>query len=162
MAREAVDMAIETLRTSGIGSGRESGSAEPDPLPGGEAHDMSPLRQPGLDLGLAPATVDHVLETFGTESAAVYNLCRDRRELMTPLHPDHPAVLAEVIHCVRRELVTTVDDVLTRRLHVRWETDDAGRMAVEAAATIMAREMGWDDETRQASVEAYCVTLPER
>jgi glycerol-3-phosphate dehydrogenase len=162
MAREAVDVVIEALRASGSRSGRQSDSAAPDPLPGGEAHDMSPLRQPGLDLGLAPATVDHLLETFGTEAAAVYNLCRDRRDLMTPLHPDHPAVLAEVVHCARRELVTTVDDVLTRRLHVRWETDDAGRTTVEAAAMVMAAEMGWDDETRQASVAAYRATLPER
>ena len=162
MAREAVDCVIEALRASGSRSGRKSDSLAPDPLPGGEAHDINPLRQPGLDLGLAPATVEHLLETFGSEAAAVYNLCRDRRDLMAPLHPNHPAVLAEVVHCVRREFVTTVDDVLTRRLHLRWETDDGARAAVAAAAGVMAGEMGWDDGTRQAAARAYVATLPDR
>ena len=67
-----------------------------------------------------------------------------------------------MVHCGRREFVTTVDDVLTRRLHLRWETDDGGRAAVEAAAAVMACEMGWDDATRQAAARAYSATLPDR
>lgn len=160
MVREAVDTVIGALRASGNRSGRESDSTVADPLPGGEAHDISPLRQPGLDLGLAPATVDHLLATFGTEAAAVYNLCRDRRNLMAPIHPDHPAVLAEVVHCVRREFVMTVDDVLSRRLHLRWETVDAGDAAVDAVAAAMAGEMGWDDDARRLAAQRYRATLP--
>lgn len=154
MARAVVDRTIESLRHLGWRSGIEA-TPDEEALPGGEARDFSPLREPGLELGLADSTVDHLLDTFGTEAAAVYNLCRDRRELMDPLHPDHPAILAEVVHIARREMVAEVEDVLARRLRLRWETGDAGCGAAAATARAMGGELGWDGERIRASAEAY-------
>jgi len=159
-ARETVDHVIGELRAQGIQRG-QSAPAPDEPLPGGEAHDFTPLRPPGVDIGLSESTIDHLLATFGTEVAAIYNLCRDHRHLMSQLHPDHPAVLAEVVHCARRELVVTVDDVLSRRLHVRWQTADAGRVAAEPTADALKTELGWTSEQCREATERYVGSLAE-
>lgn len=113
-------------------------------LPGGEAADLGPMRQTVLDLGLAADTADHLLRHYGTEAAAICNLGRHEPGLLARLHPEHPAIEAEVIHHARRELVATVDDVLTRRIHLRYETPDGGAAAAARVAALLGREFGWD------------------
>jgi glycerol-3-phosphate dehydrogenase len=65
---------------------------------------------------------------------------------MKPIHPDHPAMEAEVIQVLRRELAVKVDDVLTRRLHLTTETADQGLAAAAKVAELMGRELGWSPE----------------
>jgi len=108
-----------------------------------------------MDLGLAAATVDHVLRLFGTEAAAVYNLARVDQSWRRPIHPAHPAVVAEIVHCVRRELAETVADVLTRRLHLSYETADHAVAVSEKVATVMARELRWGPDRVAREVAAY-------
>ncbi len=153
VAREVVDLVAGTLGEPGQSSPTEA--VDDRILPGGEAHDYAPLQPPGLELGLPAATVDRLIALYGTESAAVYNLVRERRDLMTPLHPHHPAIGAEVVHCARREFVTTVEDVLSRRLHLRAETEDGGRQAAALVAVLMGSELGWDQERVRAEAASY-------
>ena len=101
------------------------------------------FRAEGLDLGLLPETVDHLLRLFGSETPAIYALCRERPDLGEPVHPGHPAIGAAVVQAVRRELALRVDDVLARRLHLTTETADRGEAAIESVAALMAAELGW-------------------
>ena len=87
------------------------------------------FRSPGLELGLSEATVDHLLSHFGAETPAIYKLCRERPELLERLHPEHPAIGAEVVFATEREFAMTVEDVLARRLHLTTETLDHGAAA---------------------------------
>jgi len=144
MAAELVDEVAGELA-------RREGRARPDraptdrePLPGGEAADLAPMRQTILELGLDEATADHLLRHYGTEAAAICNLARKDRSLLARLHPDHPAIEAEVVHHARRELATRVDDVLVRRIHLRYETADHGVLAAPRVAALLARELDWD------------------
>jgi len=126
-----------------------------EPLPGGEAMDLEPLGQPGLELGLDIPLVDHLVNRYGTECAAVFNLIQERRALLRPLSPDHPAIEAEVIHVTRRELAQRVEDVLVRRMHLYYETADQGRSAAARVATLMAEELGRDGAWIAAEVARY-------
>jgi glycerol-3-phosphate dehydrogenase len=124
-------------------------------LPGGEAGDLEEFRRSGMELGIPAETVEHVLSHFGTEAAAVFNLAREDRTLLEPLDPEHPAIRAEVIHSVRRELALTVEDMLVRRIHLYYEARDHGMAAAEPVAELMAKELGWPEEERNRQVEQY-------
>ena len=95
---------------------------------------------------------------YGTEAAAVCNLARADRSLLARLHPDHPAIEAEVIHHARRELAAEVDDVLTRRIHLRYETADHGARAAPRVAALLGRELEWG-ETEVAGALARWAAL---
>ena len=60
----------------------------------------------------------------------------------------HPAIEAEVVHAVRRELAQTVEDVLVRRFHLYYEHWTAGRLWPERVAELMGEELGWDPAPR--------------
>jgi glycerol-3-phosphate dehydrogenase len=162
MARELVDLAADQLHAA---SGRPRPPRAPtdtEPLPGGEVRDFAPLAAPGLELGIPARTVDHLLAHYGTEAAAVFNLVRERRELLRPLSPHHPAIEAEVIHVARRELAQRVEDVLMRRTHVYYEVPDHGAPAARRVAELLGEELGWDAERIAAEAEEYARAVSER
>jgi glycerol-3-phosphate dehydrogenase len=151
MAAEAVNAALRSLPFGGLAP-PSAAATDTEPLPGGEASIWEPFIQAGVDLGFPAATVEHLVRLYGTETAAVCNLALEDQTLRAPIHPEHPAVGAEVVHCVRRELAVRVADVLDRRLHLTVETADGGRKAAAQVADLMARELGWDAERREREI----------
>lgn len=155
MAAELVDRVTELLNEYDGRHRPPRPATDSEPLPGGEVLDLEPLGQPGLELGLFVETIDFVLRCHGTECAAVWNLVRERRELARPLCPGFPAIEAQVIHAVRRELAQRVDDVLVRRLHAWYEAPDHGLAAAARTAELMGEELEWDRARMDAEVERY-------
>jgi glycerol-3-phosphate dehydrogenase len=155
MAAEVVDRAARELRFKDGRSRPEAGRTDEEPLPGGEAADLTPFRERGLELGLSPESVAHLLRNYGTEAAGIYNLGAGERRLLRRLVPSHPAVEAEVVHAVRREMAQTVEDVMVRRIHIYYETDDRGMQAARRVAELMARERGWDEARVEAEAARY-------
>jgi glycerol-3-phosphate dehydrogenase len=144
MGEEMVDLVTRTLHHQDGRPRAPRAPTDTEVLPGGEVRDLEPLGQPGLELGIPIATVDHLLAHYGTECAAIYNLVRERRALLQPLSPEHPAIEAEVLHHARRELAQRVDDVLVRRVHLFYETADQGIGASRRVAELLGGELGWD------------------
>ena len=157
MAAELVDAVAAEMAQRDGRRRPEPADTDTESLPGGEAADLSPLRQATLDLGLGLSveTVDHLIAHYGTEAAAVCNLVRSDRRLLAPLHPAHPAIEAEVIHHVRRELAAEVDDVLVRRIHLFYETADHGAEAAPRVAALLGRELGWGDAEVAAALARW-------
>jgi glycerol-3-phosphate dehydrogenase len=155
MAAELVDQVSAEL-TRREGRPRPSrASTDTEPLPGGEAADLDPMRQTVLDLGLGAETADHLLLHYGTEAAAICNLGRQERGLLKRLHPDHPAIEAEVVHHARRELATRIEDVLIRRIHLHYETDDHGAQAAPRVAALLGQELDWDADRVRSELAAW-------
>ncbi len=155
MATQLVDEVTKQLRALDGRARAPHPPTDTEPLPGGEVQDLEPLGQPGLELGLPVDTIDHLLRTYGTECAAVFNLIRGRRELAARLVPDYPAVEAEVIHIVRRELALRVEDVLLRRIHLYYESADHGISAAKRVAELMGTELGWTGEQVIEEADRY-------
>ena len=155
MAAELVDMLCETLRKERGFPRLPPPGTDREPLPGGEVPDDAAFRQAGLELGLSMSSVVHLWRHFGTEMAAIFNLVREERALMTLLDPAHPAIEAEVLHIARRELPARVEDVMVRRLHLFYETADHGRAAAPRVTALLARELGWDPDTQAAELARY-------
>ena len=159
MAAEVVDLAMRELRHRDGRQRQGEARTDEDPLPGGEAADLSQFRDRGLDLGIPPASVDHLLRHYGTEAAGIFNLAGADRRLLRPLVEPHPAIEAEVIHAVRRELAQTVEDVLVRRFHLYYEHPDHGASVAHRVAELMSEELGWDPPRIQEEAERYLVVV---
>ncbi len=155
MAKEVVDRAVRELRfREGRPRATEAGTDE-EPLPGGETDDFAEFRARGLELGVVPESVEHLIRHYGTEAAGIYNLGAADRRLLRRLIPPHPAIEAEVLHAVRRELAQTVEDVMVRRLHLYFEHAERGVAAATRVAELMGRERGWDDARIAAEAARY-------
>lgn len=155
MAEQMVDtVAAELKKNFGRAAAGRCRTAV-EPLPGGEARDLATFQRAGIELGLSEPSVQHLLSHYGTEVAAIYNLAREDRELLQPLHAGHPAIRAEIVHVCRRELAQTLEDVLVRRIHIYYETDDHGLAVAGEVAALMARELEWSEDEKRRRIERY-------
>jgi glycerol-3-phosphate dehydrogenase len=155
MAAEVVDQAMRELRHRDGRPRHADARTDDEPLPGGETADLSQFRERGLELGLPAASVDHLLRHYGTEAAGIFNLGGADRRLFRQLLPPHPALEAEVVHAVRRELAQTVEDVLVRRFHLYYEHPEHGVQAARRVAELMGEELGWDSPRLEEEVDRY-------
>jgi glycerol-3-phosphate dehydrogenase len=155
LAAQVVDQAMRELRHRDGRSRRAEARTDEEPLPGGEAADLSQFRERGLELGIPAASVDHLLRHYGTEAAGIFNLGGADRRLLRQLLPPHPAIEAEVVHAVRRELAQTVEDVLVRRFHLYYEHPEQGVPAARRVAQLMGDELGWDNSRIEEEARRY-------
>ena len=162
MAAQLVDRVVQELRAL---DGRPRPGRAPtdvEPLPGGEAADLGPLRAAAIDAGLPAPTAEHLVARYGTEAQAILNLVAGDRRLGERLHTEHPAIAAQVVHAAKRELARTVADVLVRRIHLRYETTDGGASAAATAARLLGEVLGWDRERVAREAERYVNGVKER
>jgi glycerol-3-phosphate dehydrogenase len=155
MAKEVVDRAVRELR---LREGRPrvtDADTEGEPLPGGETDDFTEFKARGLEIGVVPESVEHLIRHYGTEAAGIYNLGAADRRLLRRLVPPHPAIEAEVLHAVRREMAQNVEDVMVRRTHLFYEHPERGLPAARRVAELMGGELGWDDERIALEAERY-------
>ncbi|NOT09236.1 MAG: glycerol-3-phosphate dehydrogenase/oxidase [Gemmatimonadales bacterium] len=138
MAEELVDGVIRSLGYHF--HGRPVGNSRTDPLPGGDAANVEGMRPAGIELGLSDATVTYLLRNYGSETPAIYRSCREKSELMHRIHPEHPAIGAQVRFASEREFAITIEDVLERRLHLHLETKDRGERARPVIARLLASD----------------------
>ncbi len=155
MAKEVVDRAVRELRLREGRRRTTDADTDEEPLPGGETDDFTEFKARGLELGVVPESVEHLIRHYGTEAAGIYNLGAADRRLLRRLVPPHPAIEAEVLHAVRRELARTVEDVMVRRTHLYYEHPERGIPAARRVAELMGQELGWDDEQLEAEAERY-------
>ncbi len=116
---------------------------------------MKTLGERGARLGLLPATVAHLGASYGTLAHEVLDLVEGDVALALPLDVELPAIMAEVVYAARAEQALTLADALERRVRLGLEAGDHGVGIAPAAATWMARELGWSVTEQQAQMIAY-------
>jgi glycerol-3-phosphate dehydrogenase len=121
---------------------------------------------------MAEDTVDEVLDRLGRRAR-----CRTKRlrlfghdgrrqrdidsligtepELGEPLVPGLPYTRADAVYAARHEMVTTLDDVLSRRTRALLFDREASRRAAPAVAALIAPILGWNDERIAREVAAF-------
>ena len=117
MAAELVEAVAAKLHAM---DGRRVPAARTDrePLPGGEIADLEQLvRELGKER-VPERVARHLVDTYGSESAAVANLAAREPALGRPLLDGWPMLQAEVPYQARREMALSVADVLIRRTHL--------------------------------------------
>jgi glycerol-3-phosphate dehydrogenase len=89
-------------------------------------------------------TVEHLMQSYGGNYAAVLEPTRRREELKRALIEGLPHIEAEVIYAVRHEMAATVDDFLSRRTRLSLLVRDGGASCVARVAQLMTEEFHVD------------------
>jgi glycerol-3-phosphate dehydrogenase len=152
MAADVVDRAARRL-----GGGIRSSRTDQLPLLGADGY--AAAWRDRLDLarrhGVPAGVVEHLLERYGTLTAHLLGMIAADPLLATPL-PGAPEYLAaEVAYAAAAEGALHLDDVLTRRTRISFETPHRGTESAEQAAEVMGRVLGWDAAVRAREVEHY-------
>jgi glycerol-3-phosphate dehydrogenase len=110
-------------------------------------------------VGLDADSMAHLATRYGGEAPVVIDLVRHDPSLGSPIIDGLPYLAAEVVHAVRHEMATTLDDVLSRRTRARLQLRDASADAAGAVADLMGAELGWDTDHRDAEVASYLASV---
>lgn len=152
MARDAVDEAARGTTWAGRRS-----RTQDVPLVGAVGYEQAraDLSATACAHGLDGQQVEHLLRRYGALTADLDALLEARPDLAGRIGGAGDYVRAEVVLAVTAEGAMHIDDVMTRRTHIAVETPDRGIASVEEVAGLMAAELGWSDEQRDAEVTHY-------
>ncbi|MET7876749.1 glycerol-3-phosphate dehydrogenase/oxidase [Micromonospora profundi] len=155
MASDVVDRAVRRL-----GGGRASRTADL-PLLGADGYpalwrDRADLaRRHGVPVGV----LEHLLERYGSLTLDLLAMIDADPLLASPLAGAPEYLAAEVVYAARAEGALHLEDVLTRRTRISFETSHRGLESAEHAAELMGGVLGWDAATRAREVEHYRVRV---
>jgi glycerol-3-phosphate dehydrogenase len=156
MAEQTVDAVQQ-----GLGVPRTPCQTSNHPLAGSADYTPDFWEKLAAGYSLAPETARHLAGKFGTASTAVLELCRRSPELALPLAEGFGALQAEVVYSVRHEMAVSLEDVLARRIGLQWYGWKEAVAAAPTAASLMARELGWQDSEKRAAVESYTARISQ-
>ena len=94
-------------------------------------------------------------DTYGMRALDVARLAAGHPTLAEPIVPGRPEVMAQVDWAVRMELANEVSDVLMRRTQLFFRDSDQGLGGVERVGAYMAEVLGWSQDRREQSQQAY-------
>ena len=104
--------------------------------------------------GLPSKSAARLLKIYGTRAAEVCLLAAEHAELRAPFDEETGSIGAEVVFSFEYELAETLADCLMRRTLVGLDSS-AGTDAVERAAQIARKFLGWDERRAAREVEDY-------
>ncbi|WP_319593477.1 glycerol-3-phosphate dehydrogenase C-terminal domain-containing protein, partial [Georgenia thermotolerans] len=151
MAQDAVDFALGE-RARSLPSITAS-----TPLVGAEGLKAATRRRAAIarDRGWTAARVDHLLGRYGSEIATLLEMIDADPDLGRPLEHADAYLRAEVAFAVTHEGALHLEDILTHRVRLDYETRDRGAAAADEIADIAAPLLGWDATTRADEVDSY-------
>src|SRR5947209_2115788 len=150
LAEEAVDLVLKQL-----GKPPAPCTTAARPLPGAAAADFTRLREAFKSQSpLPPKCSERLLKVYGTRAAEVLRLALSDAVLREPISDETGSVAAEVVFAFQSEMAETLVDCLMRRTMTGLNSR-TGLDAVEAAARLAQKFLGWDDERAAREVEGY-------
>jgi glycerol-3-phosphate dehydrogenase len=150
IAERIVDRAASIL---GRGAGRSP--TRDTPLPGARPIEIEDPGGAARVFAALPADLREAMTArYGTRAIVAANLMRQSPALAQPLAARCPVAAAEVVYAVRYEMAVSVADFIRRRTALSWRHPRCAGAAAEAAARLMAGELGWDRAREQAEVDA--------
>lgn len=155
MAADTVDEVIESVLSRQMDTSRFGSSTTKKMKIRGAAGYQSLDGARKVYPDVPSATVNHLKERYGGESRVMMAAIQADPTLGEPLVDGLPYVRAEAIFAVRNEMANSVDDVLARRTRARIYSRDDSAAAAESVGALIAGELGWSDEQREASVAEY-------
>ncbi|HWS88653.1 MAG TPA: glycerol-3-phosphate dehydrogenase [Pyrinomonadaceae bacterium] len=150
LAEEAVGLIFRTLgrnpppcRTADV------------PLPGAAVEKFDAFRRDfGARSTLPPRSTARLLKVYGVRAAEVLRLAQKDEELSRVISEETGTIGAEVVYAFQEEMAETLADCLLRRtmagLNARLGLD-----ALEHAAHVARKFLGWDEGRASGEVEAY-------
>ncbi len=156
VAKTVVDRVVDALRAAGDRRRFQRSRTGEVPLPGGAVPPATLAAALSRDgHGVAPAVIDHLAGRYGSRLDEVLGLVARDQRLGEPIVAGLPDPRAEVVEAVEREWALTLEDVMRRRTQVALRDASAGAAAADDVAALMARPLGWDEETSRAAARGY-------
>lgn len=148
MAKHLVDAAVSAM---GKKPARHSAAAS-TPISGGA--DSSGVAASATRAGV-PAELGALwLARYGSNAAKLMQLWEwdeSNREVIGP----RGLSKAELVHAVRQEMATTLEDLMVRRTSIFFWDPEGGLATIDRIADEMASLLGWSDERRADEVANY-------
>jgi glycerol-3-phosphate dehydrogenase len=139
MARDTVDVVTRSL------GARARCRTKRMALLGAEGFQSLPAEHPDA----------HLARRYGSEAAEVKALIALDPSLAEPLVPGLRYLRAEAVHAARREMATTVVDVLARRTRAHLHDRAACLAAAPDVAALLGRELGWSAAEVARQIDDY-------
>lgn len=156
MGKDAVDAVVEQLV---LDTGREIGPSVTEALPLLGARDFNDvwMRRERLArrTGISVAHVELMLRRYGSEIETLVDLIEHEPTLSEPLPGAREHLAVEAVFSATHESVRHLEDVLTRRTRISFESADRGVAAAPVIAELIAPILGWDARRRDAEVASY-------
>jgi glycerol-3-phosphate dehydrogenase len=152
MAADVVDRAVRRL-------GGPARASRTDQLPLLGADGFASAWRDRQDIarrhGVTAGVVEHLLERYGTLTVHLLAMIAADPTLATPLVGAPEYLAAEIAYAAQAEGALHLDDVLTRRTRISFETAHRGSESARHAAQVMGDALGWDGAVRAREVEHY-------
>lgn len=164
MCEEVVDKSIQLLKMKGaLRDGvSKKGRTEDAPLPGAvgwpandDVNAVAAKIREASGNRLEEDTALLLANTYGMRGLKLAQLVTSNPELATRLLPHRPEILAQVDFGVHEELASTVLDIIKQRTQLFYRDTNQGIDAIPMVADRMALLLGWSDEHKQQSIDAY-------
>ena len=125
------------------------------PVYGGDIESVAELGREAARVHpeLGSGVLDALLRNHGSEYERVL-----AHGQLTPI-PGTTTLAAEVLHAVREEMASKLSDVVFRRTDL-GTAGSPGASALEAAADLMATELGWERSRRDKELEEVLAAYP--
>jgi glycerol-3-phosphate dehydrogenase len=104
---------------------------------------------------LPEKTAQHLVEAYGADVIDVLRIAQSRAGLLDAIDPGLPYLHAEALYAVESEMAVTLNDVMSRRTHLVYETADGALLQAGRVAADMGSVLGWDDARMQQEVAEY-------
>lgn len=95
------------------------------------------------------------LKIYGSDAMAISELAQKQPELDAPLVPGSEIKAAEVVWCIRHEMVRTVADFLSRRRRLLILDAGMSMKIAEPVSVLLANELEKDESWRRDQVQQY-------
>ncbi len=105
-------------------------------------------------LFVEPATIDHLLSTYGKEAQSILDIIEREPHLSDRICPDFPPIMAEIPHSVIQEMAVSLEDVMARRIRLAMLHHSQCLESAPKVAKLMQELLLWDDVRLQAEIEA--------
>ncbi len=150
MAEDTIDRVQDAL-----GAPRTDSLTRNHVLYGGEGFTDHYWEKLCAESPVSESTARHLVAKFGTASEYVLAPARENAALLLPILSEFPAIHAEVVYAARHEMAATIEDVLARRIGLQLYSWYQALEAAPVVGSLLARELGWSDDTQRAAVRDY-------
>ncbi|MFA6556961.1 MAG: glycerol-3-phosphate dehydrogenase C-terminal domain-containing protein, partial [Candidatus Obscuribacterales bacterium] len=97
-------------------------------------------------LSLDPATIDHLIATYGKDALKVIALVEQTPALSERICPDFPPIMAEVPYALNNEMAISLEDILSRRIRLGFVHQGQCLEAAPKVAMLIQNLSYWDSQ----------------
>jgi len=155
MAEELVDLGVKRLEER-FGMRPPSRCSTKDaPVQGADGHDFSKRLERMAGKIRLNGDVIMKLQLLGTGALSVLDIIHDDASSQRRLGKEIPYIEAEVTYAAREEMVVNLSDFMVRRSLIFYEDREQGLECMDKVASILAKELGWDQAEKARQLEDY-------